>query len=184
MTAAKSEEAKSWSERAIIAALEQLHASAAESLASPTLEPNDAPLIRAALADLDAYAAPLLAVLRSIDPKAGGAFDLLRPVLFAAVIIGSRRPPPFASVEAGKRIQADYARAEKSGKDAGRRRALIDAIQAHAAAENLVLSTSEKFAESIRASVRERLKLAPDDGEWPSASTIKGAIRQIKKDKA
>jgi hypothetical protein len=117
-------------------------------------------------------------------PKRGGAFDLLRPVLFAAVIIGSRRPPPFASVEAGRRIQTDYARAEKSGKDAGRRRALIDAIQAHAAAENLVLSTSEKFADSIRASVRERLKIAPDGGDWPSASTIKGAIRQIKKDKA
>ena len=114
-------------------------------------------MIRAALADLDAYPEPLLAVLTSIDPKADGAFDLLRPVLFAAVIIGSRRPPPFASGEAGRRIQADHARAEKSGKDAERRKALIGAIQAHAAAEKLVLSTSEKFAESIRAGVRERL---------------------------
>ena len=184
MTAAKNEETKSWSERAIIAALEQLRASATESLASPTLEPHDAPLLRAALADLGAYSEPLLAILRSIDAKAGGAFDLLRPVLFAAVIIGSRRPPPFASVEAGQRIRAVHARAEKKGKDAGRRKALIGTIQTHAAAENLVLSTSEKFAESIRASVRERLKLAPDDGDWPSASTIKGAIRQIKKDKA
>ncbi len=184
VTAAKNEETKSWSERTIIAALAQLRASATESLASPTLEPHDAPLIRAALADLDAYSEPLHAVLRGVDPKAGGAFDLLRPVLFAAVIIGSRRPPPFASVEAGRRIQAHHARAEKRERDLERNRALIDAIQAHVSANKLVLAASEKFAESIRASVRELLKRVPDGADWPSTSTIKGAIRQIKKDKA
>ena len=150
-------------------------------LASPTLEPNDDPLIRAALADLDAYSEPLLAVLRSVDPKTGGALDLLRPVLFAAVIIGSRRPPPFASVEAGQRIQADYARAEKRERDEERKRELIKAIKAYVAEKNLVLAASEKFAELICAGVRERLKLAPYGEGWPSASTIKGAIRQIKR---
>ena len=181
MAAETNEETKSWSERALIEALTQLRASAADSLASPTLEPNDAPLIRAALADLDAYSEPLLAVLRSIDLKTGGAFDLLRPVLFAAVIIGSRRPPPFASVEAGQRIQADYARAEKRERDEERKRELIKAIKAYVAEKNLVLAASEKFAESIRAGVRERLIPAPDGEDWPSASTIKGAIRQIKR---
>ena len=183
MTAETNEETKSWSERTIIGALEELRTSAANSLTSPTLEPKDAPLIRAALADLDAYSEPLLAVLRSLDPKTGGALDLLRPVLFAAVIIGSRRPPPFASVEAGQKIQADYARAKKRERDEERKRELIKAIKACVAEKNLVLAASEEFAELIRAGVRERLKLAPDGGDWPSASTIKGAIRQIKKDK-
>jgi hypothetical protein len=50
--------------------------------------PNDTLLIRGALADLDAYADPLLAVLRSVDDGAGGVFDLLRSVLCAAVSRG------------------------------------------------------------------------------------------------
>jgi hypothetical protein len=93
MARTANEEEKSWSERELLRALEQLRASAAESLASPTLSPNDAPLIRVALADLDGYADQLLAVLRSIDEGGGGVFDLLRPVLVAAVIIGSGIPP-------------------------------------------------------------------------------------------
>lgn len=72
---------------------------------------------------------------------------------------------------------AQYARVQKAAK---RRRQLFTSIQEEAKAQNRALSKGIKFAQLIRPGVRVRLGLERNGSGWPSASTIKNAIGELK----
>jgi hypothetical protein len=85
---------------------------------------------------------------------------------------------------------AEKMRTRKKERDAERAAKLIEAINALQPNKNC-LATSQKYAEKIRPCVieqlklldeetRDRLKIDPERNGWPSASTIKNAIREIK----
>jgi hypothetical protein len=74
-------------------------------------------------------------------------------------------------------------RARKSEVDDERAVKLIEAIEAEATLLRRALAISREFADLIRPGVRWRLNLDPEGKDWPSVTTIKNAIREIKKAK-
>jgi hypothetical protein len=76
--------------------------------------------------------------------------------------------------------QAYIARAGRNRKVAKRHKDLISFIEVEAKSLNLALSKGLKFAQLIRPGVRTRLGLEPDGDGWPSPSTIKGVVTELK----
>jgi hypothetical protein len=86
--------------------------------------------------------------------------------------------------------QAATARRAKEKQDVECAEALKEAITAYAKEHSLILAVSAKCAESIRLGVCDRLSVCQKQSVrdklksgWPSSSTIKDAISELKKDK-
>jgi hypothetical protein len=86
----------------------------------------------------------------------------------------------FYNLKLAKTKQAYVARSAKRRKAAQRYNELVECIKAEAKTQRRTLSTGIKFAQLMRPGVRRRLGLDPEGDGWPSASTIKAAIKILK----
>ena len=86
----------------------------------------------------------------------------------------------FYNLKLAKTKQAYVARSAKRRKAAQRYNELVECIKAEAKTQRRALSTGIKFAQLMRPGVRRRLGFEPEGDGWPSASTIKVAIKTLK----
>jgi hypothetical protein len=135
----------------------------------------------------------------SMDAIEKGAEDRnsVLAAIDAAFVIGMLAPAREVDrkrlARSAQLAQSKIAQGKKAEIAALRLKALSDAIKAVEPNMNL-LATSREYAEKIRPSVierlklldklaRDRLKIDPEGKGWPSESTIKTAIRKIKSGK-
>jgi hypothetical protein len=116
-------------------------------------------------------------------------YGLIWHLIYKSFIIGftAKKPKDIArelidDPEIKRYIGENTAAVARKGKTAKAQK-LKDAIIVWAKENERPLATSDKFAESIRSDVRQKLGLSPVGKDWPKARTIRNAISEMKKDK-
>jgi len=114
------------------------------------------------------------------DSERGGFFRVISAMLFAAFDIGTSAAYTKSIRHYILSHQANTARAAQTEGTAERKAKLSEAVRCAACDTNAKIAVSEKFARMIQPGVRSRLGLPKEGKGYPSVSTIKATLRELK----
>ena len=166
-----------------LAKLETLVKTALDSRIVPSKEKTDLMIsIKRIRNSLDWLRRYVIAPTVGNNPKsAAHIYEHLCLILSSAVIVGSSATVSYAAENFAHGKQAETARAAAALRRA-RLNSAINAVLANT--DPGKVRVSEKFARQIRSLVLDQLGIAPnkEGSGWPSVSTIKVALRELKQD--
>jgi len=176
----KSKESVDFNLQSLTIAINELKNIANGAIAAEKTVADDKTTLKDAIDTLD-FNVTLLEGWLPTDSERGGFFRVISAMLIAAFDIGTSAAYTISTINYMLTGQANLARAAQTEQTAERKAKLSEAVRGAACDVNAKFAVSDNFAGMIRPGVRSRLGLPKEGKGYPSVSTIKNTLRELKK---